>query len=172
MREGLPFVFRTPWLWLTISLFAVINVTLVGPYSVAMPFLVQENLHQGIRVLGLLYSFFPIGYLLGGLWLGEKSGLSPLVLLCIAAVINGAAIEVTSLAWTNALQEFVPAEKLGRVVSVDSFGSFALLPMGLALAGWATDLIGAPGVFLIGGGTTAIVSLLLLWLYSIPKVLN
>ena len=196
LQEGLRFVFRTPWLWLTISLFAVINVMLVGPYSVAMPFLVRETLHQDIRVLGLLYSFFPIGYVLSGLWLGGKPALRhrgwliyggttvagamlglfglhvPLLLLCVAAVINGAALEVTSLAWTNALQEFVPGEKLGRVASVDSFGSFALLPIGLALAGWATDLIGAPGVFLIGGGTTAIVSLLLLWLYRIPKVLN
>jgi hypothetical protein len=66
----------------------------------------------------------------------------------------------------------VPAEKLGRVASVDSLGSFALLPIGLALAGWATDLIGAPAVFLIGGGATMIVSLLLLWLSPIRKALD
>jgi MFS transporter, DHA3 family, tetracycline resistance protein len=196
LREGLRFVLRTPWLWLTILLFAVINVTLSGPYSVAMPFLVQENLHQDIRVLGLLYSFFPIGYVLGSVWLGGKPALGrrgwliyggaavagamlglfglpiPLRFLFVAAVINGAALEAGSLAWINALQEFVPHEKLGRVASVDSLGSIALLPIGYALAGWATDWIGAPGVFLIGGGVTAIVSLLLLWLSPAAKVLD
>ncbi len=196
LQEGLRFVFRTPWLWLSIILFALINVTLVGPYSVAMPFLVRETLQQDVRVLGLLYSFFPIGYVLSGLWLGGKPALRhrgwliyggtaiagamlglfglpvPLPLLCLAAIINGAALEVAALAWTNALQQFVPGEKLGRVASVDSFGSFALLPIGLALAGWATDLIGPPGVFLIGGGATFIISLLLLWLYRIPKILD
>ena len=172
------------------------NVTLSGPYSIAMPFLVRENLNQDIRILGLLYSFFPIGYVLASLWLGGKPALRrrgwliyggvtvagamlglfglpiPLIVLCMAAVINGAALEVATLAWTNILQEFVPAEKLGRVASVDSFGSFILLPMGLALAGWATDLIGAPAVFLVGGCTTAIIALLLLWLYRIPKLLD
>jgi len=193
LQEGLRFVVHTPWLWLTIILFAIINVTLVGPYSVAMPFLVRENLHQDIRVLGLLYSFFPMGYVLSGLWLGGKRAIQnrgrliyggimiagvmlglfglplSLVILCAAAVINGAALEAANLAWTNALQEFVPSEKLGRVASVDSFGSFALFPIGLAVAGWATDLIGPATVFLIGGGATAILSLLLLWLYRIQK---
>jgi MFS family permease len=196
LREGLRFVFRTPWLWLSVLLFAFINVTLVGPYSVAMPFLVSENLGQDVRVLGLLYTFFPIGYVLGSLWLGGRPVLRhrgwliyggaavagamlglfgldiPIFLMCAAGLVNGAALEVGALAWTNALQEFVPAEKLGRVASVDSLGSFALLPIGLALAGWATDLIGAPGVFLVGGGATMIVSLLLLWLSPIRKVLD
>jgi DHA3 family tetracycline resistance protein-like MFS transporter len=45
----------------------------------------------------------------------------------------------------------VPGDMLGRVSSIDALGSFVLLPIGLALAGWGTDRLGAPTVFLIGG---------------------
>jgi hypothetical protein len=54
----------------------------------------------------------------------------------------------------------VPHEKLGRVYAIDSLGSWVLLPVGFALAGWATDLVGAPTVFLIGGAGTILMTLL------------
>jgi hypothetical protein len=58
------------------------------------------------------------------------------------------------------MQEMVPREKLGRVASVDLLGSFALLPIGYGLTGWATDQLGAPLVFMIGGGVTMMVAVL------------
>jgi DHA3 family tetracycline resistance protein-like MFS transporter len=54
----------------------------------------------------------------------------------------------------------VPHEMLGRVYSIDALGSFVFLPIGFAWAGWATDLIGAPTVFLIGGFSTITLALL------------
>jgi MFS family permease len=86
----------------------------------------------------------------------------PLTVLLLAALINGAALEVEGLIWTNMLQEIVPGERLGRVASIDSLGSFALLPIGYAIAGWATEQLGAAPVFAIGGGLTAVVALLAL----------
>jgi hypothetical protein len=59
----------------------------------------------------------------------------PIVGIALAAIINGAALEVFSLIWTNTLQELVPGERLGRVASIDMLGSFALLPAGYALTG-------------------------------------
>jgi hypothetical protein len=57
----------------------------------------------------------------------------------------------------------VPGELLGRVYSIDALGSFVLLPIRFSLSGWATELLGAPTVFLIGGlGTIALASLGLL----------
>jgi hypothetical protein len=41
------------------------------------------------------------------------------------------------------------------VTSIDQLGSLALLPIGFGIAGWATDLVGAPMVF-IGGGIVTI----------------
>jgi len=70
---------------------------------------------------------------------------------------------VFALIWTHTLQDMVPGKMLGRVYSIDALGSFVLLPIGFSLSGWATDLFGAPTVFLIGGiGTIALAVLGLL----------
>ncbi len=59
---------------------------------------------------------------------------------------------------------------LGRVSSIDALGSFVLLPIGYGIAGWATDIIGAPQVFLIGGLATIILALLGLTQRCHPRV--
>ena len=183
-KEGVRTVWEMPWLWITITIFAISNVTLAGPYSVSMPFLVDQVLGANVEVLGLLYSMFAVGYVLGGVWLGRKPvvrrrglliyggsvtagtmlllfGLPVSIpILIVAALINGAALELGMLAWTSALQELVPREKLGRVAGVDTVGSLALLPIGLGLAGWATEAWGPAAVFVIGGGITAVLSLI------------
>jgi len=41
-----------------------------------------------------------------------------------------------------------------------SAGSFALLPVGYAVAGWATAALGAPLVCVLGGGITMVFSAL------------
>jgi hypothetical protein len=56
------------------------------------------------------------------------------------------------------------------VASIDAAGSFGLLPVGYALAGWATGVLGAPAVFIISGGFTALVALLALTHPAIRKL--
>jgi hypothetical protein len=43
---------------------------------------------------------------------------------------------------------------MGQVASIDILGSFVLLPVGFAIAGWATDRLGPAAVFIIGGALT------------------
>lgn len=186
LREGLGIVLGSPWLWISIAVFAMSNVTLGGPYSVTLPFLVKDHMGAEVGTLGLLHAVFAAGYILGGAWLGRKmrirrrgpivyGGLGvagimlfafglpvPIAFLLLAALINGAALEVANLAWINSLQELVPQEKLGRVSSIDSLGSFALVPLGYGIAGWATELFGPALVFALGGGTTAVTAALML----------
>jgi MFS family permease len=183
LREGFATVVGAPWLWVTIVLFSLTNVTLAGPYSIAMPFLVKDTMHADVGTLGLLYSVFPLGYVIGGVWLGRYARirrrglvmygalalaalmlglfglLPPVWVLLAASLINGAALEAGHLVWTNSLQSMVPNEQLGRVVSIDALGSFGLLPIGLVLAGWATERFGPPAVFVMGGLVTAAVAL-------------
>lgn len=185
LGEGFRFVTRTPWLWVSILLFALTNVTLSGPFSVAMPVLVKENLGQDVRLLALIYGIFPIGYAISSLALGVREHLPhrgwiiyggsivaglmlaifgiplPLFVLGAAALVNGAALEASNLAWINSLQSLVPREKLGRVASVDGLGSYVLMPVGFAVAGWATDRFGAQAVFLVGGCITAVVAIMI-----------
>jgi len=78
----------------------------------------------------------------------------------VASLIYGLSLAAFGLIWTNTLQKMVPRDLLGRVSSIDLLGSFVLLPVGYGLAGWATDLIGAPLVFLIGGAVSVGLALL------------
>jgi DHA3 family tetracycline resistance protein-like MFS transporter len=125
-----------------------------------------------------------LGQVLGSVWLGRiprlhrrgliayggllASGLAVLLYvlpggvigIALGALIFGASLAAFGLIWTTTLQEMVPGELLGRVSSIDYLGSFVLIPIGYALAGWATDLFGAPLVFIIGGVGTMVMALL------------
>jgi DHA3 family tetracycline resistance protein-like MFS transporter len=178
LREGISAILRSTWLWFTISVAALGNATLNGPVSVAMPFLIKEELHAGVGALGLVYSMIALGAVLATIWLGRSTrvrrrglttygawvicGLSvlacglpiSLVGIWLAALVCGASITACSLIWTNTLQELVPREVLGRVSSIDLLGSYCLMPVGYGVTGWATDQIGASMVFVIGGAVT------------------
>ncbi len=184
LKVGVKVVFGSPWLWITIALAALSNVTLSGPMSVSAPFLINDNLGRDVKALGMVYSFSSAGSVLAALWLGRYDrlrrrgvflylawiaaslavaafGLSiPFEAILAAAVVQGACISAVGLIWINTLQEMVPGDLLGRVSSIDNLGSFALLPVGYAVAGLLTDQAGAPLVFLVGGlisaGLTAI----------------
>jgi MFS family permease len=194
LRAGLAAVTSRSWLWISILFIAFTNITLSGPYSVAMPFLVSDFMKANVNTLGLIYAVFPLGYVVGSLWLGRYQKIRrrgpviflsvalaalmlalfglhlPLWGLLVAALINGIALEANQLAWTGLLQEKIPNEELGRVFSFDSLGSFVLLPVGLALTGWATQTLGPGMVFLIGGGLTVLIALLALLLPDIRNL--
>lgn len=184
IRSGIATVLGIPWLWITMSMLALTNITLAGPYQIALPFLVNEHFNADVRVLGWLYAAFPVGYLIGGLWGGSQTrirargwtvygamivaGLGMFVLglpvglavILLAAVLNGMALEIISLIWINTLQELVPNEQLGRISSIDMVGTYSLIPIGLALAGWGTNTFSAATVCLVGGGVTAAIAAL------------
>ncbi len=194
LRAGIAFVRGTPWLWVSILAFALTNISLAGPYAVSMPFLVSDNLGGDVELLGVLYAIFPLGYILGGIVLGQRERirrrgplmygtgivaalglgvfglLPPFWVLVVAALINGAMLEMGHLVWVNTLQEMVPNHMLGRVASLDNIGSFALLPFGYAAAGWATEMYGAPTVFLLCGTFAALVSTVGLLLPAVRRL--
>ncbi|HEY3228279.1 MAG TPA: MFS transporter, partial [Roseiflexaceae bacterium] len=184
LREGLAAVLASPWLWITIALAALGNVTAGGPMAVAMPFLVKNTLGADVAAFGLISSMNSLGAVLGSIWLGRHSRLRHRGLIAYgglvagglavlafalpigligaagAALIYGVSFASFGLVWTNTLQEMVPRDLMGRVSSIDFLGSFVLLPVGLGVAGWATDLLGAPMVFLIGGAASVALALL------------
>jgi MFS family permease len=184
LLEGFRLVVRIPWIWITILLFGFINIMEAGPRAVAMPFLIKEDLGADVQLLGLLGSAASLGFVVGMVWLGQyvrlhRRGLLaylsiigsgaallpfafklPVPVLVASMFISGMATSVFALIWTHTLQEMVPGNMLGRVYSIDALGSFVLLPIGFALAGWGTELLGAPRVFLIGGMGTILLVLL------------
>ena len=178
LREGIGTVLGSPWLWITISIAALANIFTSSSIGIALPFLVKGKLHGDVHSLGWVYSALALGTALGTIWLGRYSklrrrglvayggwiidglmiaimGLSGSVLLAaLAAIVCGATSATFGLIWTNSLQELVPHEQLGRVSSIDFLGSFALMPIGFGIIGWATDQIGAPLIFVICGVLT------------------
>ena len=175
MRDGLGTVFGSPWLWITIGVAGISNITYVGPMDVALPFLIKDHLHAQVGVLGLFYTCMSVGALLTAFWLGRythirKRGLKMygawmligimVVLIGLpisipgvlaAAFVIGGANTALGLIWVNTLQEQVPRELQGRVSSVDFLGSSLLAPVGYAIGGWATGMLGPVLIFIVGG---------------------
>lgn len=184
LREGWDAIISVPWIWITIVIFGFLNIMESSPRAVSMPFLISDDLGADVAVMGWFGSAFSVGYILSALILGQfkrlrRRGLLgylpilvnglillmfglkfPIPALVFGMFVYGFSMNVFGLIWNNTLQEMVSNEKLGRVYSIDALGSFILLPIGFALAGWGTDLVGAPTVFLIGGVGTILMILI------------
>jgi len=62
--------------------------------------------------------------------------------LSAVALVAGAAIAIHLTLWLTVFQQNVRPGAQSRVSSYDELGSFVLIPLGLALAGPASDLLG------------------------------
>jgi MFS family permease len=175
VRDGLAAVIATPWIGLTIGAAAITNISLAGPLGVAVPLLVARSLGGGVGVLGLYGSAVAAGAVVAAVALGSRARLRgrwrlvygwwiavalaaaamglPVGVggLLVSALVIGFGEVAVGLAWTNALQDHVPDELLGRVYSLDYLGSTALIPVGYLVAGTASDAFGPGAVFLAGG---------------------
>jgi MFS family permease len=187
VREGLSYVMASPWLWVTILLASLGNVGF-APLLVALPKLVAEVYHSGVWLIGGVFSASAIGSISATLALGQAKRMhrrgivaylgtiaasaallgmglpfpqtaAPAIALVMGAVV-GAGLGVFTIIWVTVLQELIPADKLGRVSSLDWLGSLALQPVGLAVVGVLTDRLGPQWVFVCGGGLNLVLALL------------
>jgi MFS family permease len=171
---GIRYVSGVPWLWVTISVFALVLMLQFAPQQVLMPKLVSQHFHRGVASYGLLTSLLGVGTILGTLLFGQLQpqhrrgvlsyGIWVLNSLCIAglvlspwfelagafAVMRGACIGFSIAVWETMLMELVPGNMLSRVVSLDFFGSFGLMPLGLAFSAGIAGLA-APGTIIAAG---------------------
>jgi DHA3 family tetracycline resistance protein-like MFS transporter len=181
LRQGLATVARSPWLWITISIAGISNITLSGPFETVLPLLVARHTSNAAQMYGVLMTLSSAGSLLAAILFGRLKrlrwrgygvylpwllaglmlaamGLWPAPgVMVLAACAWEACMTILGLAWYNSLQELVPSELLGRVASIDALGSYAFLPVGYALSGLAADHLGPAPVFLIGGLVSALI---------------
>ena len=177
MREigaGVRYVAGVPWLWVTIALFGVVLMLQFAPQQVLLPKLVAEHFHRGVGAYGLLTSLLGLGTVIGTLlfgqlqprhrrgvlsyviWLVNSLAIAALVLspwYVVAgglAVVRGACIGFGVAVWETMLMELVPEHLLSRVVSLDYFGSFGLMPVGLAFSAAVAGLA-SPGTIIATG---------------------
>jgi MFS family permease len=172
--SGVRYVARVPWLWVTITLFSVVLMLQFAPQQVLLPKLIHQHFGQGVGAYGLLTSLLGIGTVAGTLTFGQIQpghrrgvisyfvwlinslaiagvALSPWFgLACVFAVLRGFCIGFGVAIWETMLMELVPTNLLSRVVSLDFFGSFGLMPVGLAVAA-AISGLAAPGTIIAAG---------------------
>ena len=72
----------------------------------------------------------------------------------VSAVVRGFCLGFGVALWETMLQELVPEQMLSRVVSLDVFGSFGLMPIGLGLSA-AVAGFASPRILIAGGALTS-----------------
>jgi hypothetical protein len=72
LRQGLGLVLSKPWLWVSIGVFAFINVTDSGPRNVALPFLIHDQLGLEVNALGMVSGITAVGSVLSAIYLCRK----------------------------------------------------------------------------------------------------
>ena len=89
-------------------------------------------------------------------WLANSLAIAALALspwfelAAFFALVRGFCVGFGVAMWETMLQELVPVHLLSRVVSLDFFGSFGLMPVGLAFAAAIAGLASA-GTIIAGG---------------------
>lgn len=193
LREGISYTLRTPWLLWTL-LWACISVLfLIGPIEVLLPFVVRDQLGGDSSMFGFLLAIMGIGgaaaslvtaslklprrYLtvmmvswgVGSLPLAAVGIMDSFWALAAALFIFGATGSVGMVIWGTLLQRRVPPHLLGRVSSLDFFVSLALMPVSMALAGPAAQVLPIWLIFLVAGGVCPIVAVVASIVAKMPQ---
>lgn len=172
LRVGWREVISRTWLWAIVLQCGVTNAISLGSEGVLGPVISIEH-YGGAAGWGLIVTSQSLGLAAGGLLLLRfhprhilrtgtlallltlplQIGLAvplPLYAMILLGVMAGTGIEIAGVLWDTALQQEVPEDKLSRVASYDALGSFALMPLGLAIAGPISELVGVRAT-LMGG---------------------
>jgi MFS family permease len=94
----------------------------------------------------------------------------PLVALAGIAVASGAGFALGGTLWETTLQRNVPSHALSRISSFDWLGSIALNPLGYALIGPISLVIGIPQTLLISAALNVVTILVVVLLPSVRAI--
>ena len=192
LREGVSYTVRTPWLLWTL-LWACISVLfLIGPIEVLLPFVVRDQLGGDSRMFGFLLAVMGVGgaaaslatasfplprrYLTvmmvcwgaGSLPLAAVGIMDSFWALAAALFIFGATGGMGMVIWGTLLQRRVPPHLLGRVSSLDFFVSLALMPVSMALAGPAAEVLPVWLIFLVAGTVCPVMAVVAMVVARMP----
>ncbi len=192
LREGVSYTVRTPWLLWTL-LWACISVLfLIGPIEVLMPFVVRDQLGGDARMFGFLLAIMGVGgaaaslatasfplprrYLTvmmvswgaGSLPIAAVGIMDSFWAVAAALFVFGATGGVGMVIWGTLLQRRVPPHLLGRVSSLDFFVSLALMPVSMALAGPAAEVLPLWLIFLVAGTVCPVMAVVAMAVARMP----
>jgi MFS family permease len=177
MREGVAYMFRTPWLLATLLFASLMVLAIMGPFEVLIPFVIKDQLGGDAGDHAMVLAAFGVGGAVGSMVMASLRmprryltimnlmfgvGCLPMVLMGMApsvwvvvasAFVLGVLFAAPMVIWGTLLQRRVPAHLLGRVASLDFFVSVSLMPVSMALAGPVSDAIGITNTFVLAGIT-------------------
>lgn len=188
VRDGFAYMVRTRWLLATLLFATVLVLIVIGPIEVLLPFAVKDQTGGGPGAFAVALAAFGVGGAIGSLvaasirlprryltlmilaWGVGSLPLAVIGLTNLLGVIAAACFVVgfihsaAQVVWGTLLQRRVPPALLGRVSSLDSFVSLALMPISMALAGPFGDAVGITPAFLIAGVGSAVLAIVTLWI--------
>jgi MFS family permease len=172
LREGWAEFSTRTWLWVSTAHVCLFNLFVWAPFLVLGPVVAQQRF-GGATSWGLVMALYGAGAVAGGMAMLGRRPRRPLFVataatlgwslpsaalatgrslpwICAAALIAGIGSAVCGTLYATATQAQVPLGTLARVSAYDTFGAFALGPLGLAAAGPVSVLVGTSGVLGFG----------------------
>lgn len=189
LKEGW-FEFKSrSWVVAMVIAFAGINACFEALVQVLGPLAFHENA-DGPRNWSLNLAGLTVGMICGGIialkvhfsrplvfgmivialsaaWDFSLALQAPLLVTLCGAFIAGTAIEIFVVNWYTSMQRHIPEESFSRVSAYDAFGSFALAPLGIVVAGPLAMYYGIHEVLWVTGGVVFISALLSLCVKSV-----
>jgi MFS family permease len=185
------FASRT-WLWVIVLQFGFVNAVELGAQGVLGPAIADEHF-GGATAWGLIVTASALGSIAGGLillrlqprrlllaatlgflltipFLVGLAGPVPFLALVALAALGGIGVETFAVLWETTIQQEIPQEKLSRVSSYDALGSFALIPLGLAIVGPAAELFGTRETLLVAAAISLTATLAVLLVPDVRRI--
>ncbi|WP_406138977.1 MFS transporter [Streptomyces sp. NBC_01089] len=164
LRDGWKEFISRQWLWVVVCQAAVMVAAVSATSGVLGPLEAEADL-GGARVWSLIVASQAVGTVAGAsfavrlrvrrpvlvavlavfvmaLPMGLLAAHAPVWAICPAMFCSGLASDVFGALWETTMQREVPQEVLSRVSSYDWFGSLALAPLGLLVAGPVAAVVG------------------------------
>ena len=192
LKEGWrEFTSRT-WLWVIVVQFGFCNAVTLGAEGVLGPAIADEHF-DGATTWGLIVTASALGSIAGGLillrlqprrlllsatlgflltipFLVGLAGPVPFLALVSLAALGGIGVETFAVLWETTIQQEIPEEKLSRVSSYDALGSFALIPLGLAIVGPAAQFFGTRETLLGAAAISLTATLAVLFVHDVRTI--
>jgi predicted MFS family arabinose efflux permease len=161
------------WLWAIVIQFGFVNAVQQGSEGVLGPAVSKDHYH-GAAGWGLIGAAQAVGLVIGGVLMLRLRprrmllvatlgflfsapllfGLAiplPLAAVLLLGVLAGIGTETFGVLWDTTMQQEILQDRLSRVYSYDALGSFALIPLGLAVAGPVAEAVGTRATLFAAG---------------------
>ena len=184
VKSGFEYIITWPGLLIVMLIASSINL-LLAPVGNLMPLLITEYFKGGASELAWMQAAMGIGAILGGALLGVWGGFKRKVVTVIIGIfgismsvlaigfvspngyltallfsgLNGIMLSFANGSFGPLLQTKVPSEKQGRVFTVLSSNSLALMPIGLLLSAPIADRFGVLVVYRTGGALGILIAI-------------